>query len=150
MANIHKRIASILKELTEFVNDGIEGYEKAAEETKNPEHAAYYRTFAAQRRKFAQELNELICSHGGKYEDNTTIRGKIYRRWMDVKVLLTNRSDKAILDASLYAEEWAQQAYTDALLTDDLPQNIRLLIERQRQALLEVYEMLHDLKLQLH
>jgi uncharacterized protein (TIGR02284 family) len=150
MANIHERISSILRELTEFVNDGIEGYEKAAIETRNPEHAAFYRDLADQRRVFARELNELISRHGGKIKIQTTIRGKIYRQWMEVQALLTNRDDKAILNASLYGEQWAQQAYNDALEQDDLPQNIRQLIERQRQALIEAYSTLEDMKHQPH
>ena len=146
MASYNENVVDVLRELTEFVNDGKEGYEKAAEETKNAEFSAYYRSLALQRANFAQELNRLITSYGGEPETDTTFKGKLYRQWMDVKAAFAGRDEDAILGSNIYGEEWAQKAYNDALEEGVLPQEARAVVDRQRQASQEAYAKLNQMK----
>jgi uncharacterized protein (TIGR02284 family) len=146
MEKIGKNILETLTELTQFVNDGREGYARAAKESKNPQTEQIYRMFSSQRAEFGSELNNLIRSHGGEPEFDTTAKGKLYRGWMDVKASLTGSDEEAILDANLYGEEWAQKAYQEALEDSSLPASIRSVIQRQQQASLETYQQLLQLK----
>jgi len=43
----NSNVSSTLNELTEFVNDRIEGYKTAAEDTKDPQHKSYYQQLAS-------------------------------------------------------------------------------------------------------
>jgi uncharacterized protein (TIGR02284 family) len=146
MANYKEDVVNVLKELTEFVNDGREGYEKAAKETENGQYETFYRTLALQRAKFAQELNQFILTYGGKLETDTTLKGKLYRQWMDVKAAFTGRDEIAIISSNIYGEEWAQKAYNDALENDNLPQDVRLAVELQRLASQEAHKQLNQMK----
>ncbi|WP_187263040.1 PA2169 family four-helix-bundle protein [Pontibacter beigongshangensis] len=135
-----------LQELTEFVNDRVEGYEHAAKETENPAHTSYYRELSSQSRKFASELNSQISKYGGSKETDTTIKGKIYRQWMDLKETLTGHNEEAVINSNLYGEEWAQKAYNDALASGELPNDLQQLIEQQKQASLKACEQLKKMK----
>ncbi len=148
-APLNDRIASILSELTEFINDGIAGYDRAARESANPEFQNYYRDLADQRRKFADELNMQITRFGGIPERDTTIKGKFYRQWMDLKAAFAGSDERAILDSNIYGEEWAQKAFNDALDNYELPDDLRTLIERQRQLSLETYSRQQQMKVAL-
>ena len=146
MASYNENVVDVLRELTEFVNDGKEGYERAAQESKNSHYQAYYRSLALQRANFAQELNQLITQYGGEIETDTTLKGKLYRQWMDVKAAFTGRDEEAIIGSNIYGEEWAQKAYNDALEDENLPADARILVERQRQASQEAYAELNQMK----
>ncbi len=146
MATQSESIVDSLKELTEFVNDGIAGYERAVKETKNPQFETYYQDLVQQRRKFANELNALIGRFGGTAETDTTIKGKFFRQWMDIKAAFTDSDERAILDSNMYGEEWAQKAFNDALDNPNLPMDVRQLLERQRQLSTEAYRRQEQMK----
>ncbi|MES2730705.1 MAG: PA2169 family four-helix-bundle protein [Bacteroidota bacterium] len=146
MASYNENVVDVLRELTEFVNDGKLGYEKAVQESENSQYQALYRELSIQRSNFAQELNRLISQYGGKAETDTTLKGKLYRQWMDVKAAIAGRDEDAILDSNIYGEEWALKAYNKALDDSSLPQEVRSVIERQRQASQEAYAKLNQLK----
>lgn len=146
METTDQKIIAVLQELTQFVNDGREGYEHAAKETTQPPLKQLYQTLAGQRAEFAQELNQIIKNHGGEAETSTTTKGKIFRQWMDAKAAFTNHDEASILGSNLHGEEWAQKAYHDALQQPDLPQPIRQLVERQKQASEQACQTLQKLK----
>ncbi len=146
METTDQKIVGILQELTQFINDGHKGYEHAAKETTNAQLRQLYQTLVGQRAEFAQQLNEIIKNHGGTAETSTTTKGKIFRQWTDAKAALTNLDDNSILDSTLFGEEWAQKAYDNALQQPDLPQPIRQLVERQKQALEQTYQTLQKVR----
>lgn len=138
-------ITGTLNELTEFVNDRIEGYQTAATDTKDAQRKAYYQELAGQSQQFAEELNGFANTYGGKAEEGTTLKGKLYRGWMDVKSTFTGKDEQAILNANVYGEEWALKAYKDALDSGDLPQPVRQAVERQYQASQQTYARLKSM-----
>ncbi len=135
----------VLKELNEFVHDGLEGYERAAKESTDTLRQDVYRRFSQQRLAFANELNQIIQQHGGSPERDTTAKGKLYRQWMDFKATITGSNEEAILGSCIYGEEWAQKAYRDAL-DHELPAEVRGVILRQREASTDVLTYLHQLR----
>ncbi len=146
MASTSENIVDTLQELTEFVNDRIEGYERALKESKNAEFQAYYRKLSSQSADFANELNSYIRSYGGDPEKSTTIKGKFYRQWMDVKAAFTGADENAIIGSNIYGEEWALKAYDDALNSGTLPPEIRQAVDKQKAASLQAYNELSRMK----
>ena len=137
--------ADTLNELTEFVNDRIEGYKHAVENTKDQQHKAYYQQLVSQSQQWASELNGFATNYGGDAEKSTTLKGKLFRGWMDVKSTVTGSSEKALLDSNVYGEEWALKAYKDALDSNDLPQPVRQAVERQYEKSQQTYDKLKSM-----
>lgn len=147
MQNRTEKTAEVLNELTQFVNDRIEGYRTAANETKDPTHKAYYNDLVNQSRQFSSELNSTLSRVGGDIQNDTTVKGKIYRGWMDVKATVTGKDEEAIINSNLYGEEWAQKAYNDALEHKaELPAEVVQMVEKQKQASLATCEHLRQMK----
>ncbi|WP_062544325.1 ferritin-like domain-containing protein [Rufibacter tibetensis] len=142
--NEKQRVVQVLKELNEFVHDGLEGYERAARESTDTLRQDAYRRFSQQRLAFANELNQIIQQHGGTPERDTTAKGKLYRQWMDFKAAISGGNEEGILGSCIHGEEWAQKAYRDAL-DHDLPAEVRGTILRQREASTDVLTYLHQL-----
>ena len=147
MKNMNERTSEVLNELTQFVNDRIEGYKTAAKDTKDPAHKAYYNDLVNQSQQFSNELNSTLSRVGGEVQRDTTTKGKLYRGWMDVKSGITGKDEEAIIESNLYGEEWAQKAYNDALEhRSELPQEVVQMVEKQKQASLATCEHLRQMK----
>ncbi|SFQ34864.1 PA2169 family four-helix-bundle protein [Hymenobacter arizonensis] len=142
----NSKLVDTLNELALFVNDRIEGYKTAADETKDPENKAYYQELVQQSEQFANEVNGFARAAGGDAESSTTLKGKFYRGFMDAKAIVTGRNEKSILDSNIYGEEWAIKAYTEALADSDLTGPARQAVERQHKASQQTLRKLQQLK----
>lgn len=147
MQNRSEKTIDVLQELNQFVNDRIEGYKHAAEQTKDPAHQSYYKDLVNQSTQFSNEINRTLSSFGGETQNSTTAKGKIFRGWMDVKSNIAGKDEEAIIESNLYGEEWAQKAYNDALEhKSELPENVVQLVEKQKQSSLATSERLRRMK----
>ncbi|MCI1187773.1 PA2169 family four-helix-bundle protein [Hymenobacter sp. DH14] len=143
-----KRKAAALDELLLFVNDRIEGYKRAVDETKDGDLRAYYQQLVSQSRQFADELNRYLTREGGERETGTTFKGKLYRKLMDAQAVVTARDEKAILAANLYGEKWAIKAYKKTLRRKALKGDIREAVRKQFAQSKKTYKKLKQLAAQ--
>lgn len=144
MKDNNKEIIEVLNDLIRINRDRIAGYEKAVENLE--EGDAVLRTLFYQlsdeSQKLKEELADEVRSQGGEPAEDTTMSGKIYRAWMEVKDTFTSDDAKSALEACEYGEDAAQKAYAHALdESKDFPSNIRRLIQDQKDML----RLSHDL-----
>ena len=134
-----------LQELLYFVNDRIEGYKRAVEESQDSSLRGYYKQLVSQSQQFATELNNHLREQSGDRQTETTLKGKLYRAWMDAKAAITGSDEKAILGSNIYGEEWALKAYRDALQDQTLTGKLRLEVQRQYFLSQKTYKHLKQL-----
>src|ERR1700712_4844652 len=89
----------ILNDLIAINNDRIEGYNKAVNEveTADVDLKVFFGKMTTQSREIIAELQALVNQLGGEIENGTTISGKVYRVWMDVKSKITGNHRKNAL-----------------------------------------------------
>jgi uncharacterized protein (TIGR02284 family) len=138
--------ATTIQELLHFVNDRIAGYERAVAESKDLELRTYYQQLVSQSQQFAANLNKQLQREGASPETGTTLKGKLYRAWMDTKAAVTGSDEKAILGANVYGEEWAIKAYQDALRDRSLSGTIRQAVQHQHDTAQRTYQRLKQLE----
>ena len=68
-----------------------------------------FTSFAQNSKKCKQELVSEINKLGGTATDGTTVSGKFFRGWMDMKSALIGKDRKAILESCEYGEEQADE-----------------------------------------
>lgn len=147
--NINEKTAEVLNDLVRINNDRIEGYTKAENETKagDADLQSLFRQMAAESRSYVNDLSKYISATGNNITDDTTVRGKIYRAWMDVKATFSGKDRKAILASCEYGEDAAQKAYDAALSSDaELPTEVRQLIMDQKQSLKKSHDQVKALR----
>lgn len=145
----NERTAEVLNDLIEINNDRIRGYEKAIEETKpgDADLRALFVTMASESRSYANDLRRYVTVAGEDPAEGTTMRGKIYRAWMDVKATFTGKDRKAILASCEYGEDAAQRAYEDALASDaEMSADVRQLITEQKSSLKRSHDKIKALR----
>src|SRR5690349_20921547 len=114
------KIQSVINDLMIINNDRYEGYKTAAEETKDVDLKAMFTRFSSQSKIFYSELSRLILDSKAPHKDETTMSGKLYRIWMDIKAAVTANNRKSILSSCEFGEDVALSAYKDALEEEDL------------------------------
>jgi len=149
METVNEKTAEVLNDLVQINNDRIEGYQKAANETKTEDAdlRALFNDMASESRQYVTELSQCVSLNGDEPAHDTTMRGKIYRAWMDVKATFTGKNRKAILASCEYGEDAAQRAYDSALSTDaELPTGTRQLIMDQKTKLRRSHDRIKALR----
>ena len=106
-------IIEVLNDLIKINNDRIEGYEKAIENAQKIDVGlqSVFSKMKSESIKYTAELHNRILQLGGEPQDGTTVSGKLYRAWMDVKATFTGKDRQSLLDACEYGEDAAQKAY---------------------------------------
>lgn len=93
-----------------------------------------------QSRQFIQELNDLAKQYGVVTDTRSTIKGKIFRTWMELKAAFGADQPDDILPYCEHNERAALKAYECALEEEELDHTFRDLILMQRRMLKESEE----------
>ncbi|GAA0769136.1 PA2169 family four-helix-bundle protein [Ideonella azotifigens] len=123
-------ITKTLDRLVETSKDGEFGFQACAEHAKDAALRQSFLTRAADCRQAASELQSVIRTMGETPEDGGTAGGAMHRGWVAVKGTLAGYTDLALLEEAERGEDVALGAYRKAL-KEDLPADIRMLVQRQ-------------------
>lgn len=123
---------SVTKSLLQTLEDGKEGFTKAAEKVSDSDAtlATELRGFATERAEMASKLESLAQTYGDDVEESGTLTAAAHRGWLSLKAALEGSSSKGVLDAAEKGEAHAEQEYESAL-KDDVSPTLREVIERQ-------------------
>ena len=135
----------VLNDLIEINNDRNEGYKKAARQTSDEDLRSLFTNMANQSTQNVSEL-KMLLSGEEKPADGTTLRGKIYRTWMDVKATFGGDDRKSLLASCEFGEDAAQKAYKTALEEKELSLDTRQVIEKQRTTQKEAHDKIKRMR----
>jgi uncharacterized protein (TIGR02284 family) len=141
----NEKVIEVLNDLIEINNDRVEGYERAVREADSidVDLQAIFNSMASDSRKYAAELSNEVARLGGESATGTTVKGKVYRVWMDVKKAFTTNDRQAILESCEFGEDAAQQAYSEALSSDAImSSDVRNLITEQQTSLRTAHNLI--------
>lgn len=145
MTTTNDKLIEELNDLVEINNDRVNGYEKAADETKDKDVdlQAIFHKMADESRSYMAELTEEIRRLGGDPDNGTTNSGKLHRVWMDVKAIFTGKDRQSILESCEFGEDAAQKAYNMALASDaEMSAETRNLITDQQGKLKTSHDLI--------
>ncbi len=140
-------LIDVLNDLVNINYDRVYGYERAMGdlEEKDVDLKAIFSKYADQSRKYVSYWQQTVRSLGGEPATDSTIRGKLFRAWMDFKATLSGKDRKAVLDSCEFGEDAAQREYAEALETNEhLPDNIRQAIAEQKSELKSAHDSIRD------
>ena len=134
MQNNMEGLVEVLNDLVKINNDRIAGYERAITESNDldVDLKAVFEGMKRESEEYKSELMSVIRSLSGEVTTDTTMSGKVYRAWMDVKATFTGASRKAILENCEFGEDAWRRAYEAALSSDvEMSAEVRQLITSQ-------------------
>lgn len=138
---------SILNDLIETLKDGHEGFKSASEHVESSDLKMLFNKYALQRNKFAGELQELARAPGEKDPATTgSVSASVHRGWINLKSVLTNRDDHAILAECERGEDSAVAAYRKATSDTSLPANVLATVNAQATEIKAAHDRVRDLR----
>ena len=140
-----KALSRTLNKLIETCKDGEAGFKACAEDVKSAELKQLFQDRALQCASAADELQRCVLELGGTPEDSTSVGADLHRRWVDLKSLVTGKDEKAILNEAERGEDVAKARYAEAL-RENLPSNIRDLVQRQYEGVLRNHDQVKALR----
>lgn len=106
---------SALNDLIKINNDRIAGYQKAIESTDETGLTLLFNEYIEQSKTYVNQLRDYIHVLGGNPAEGTTLSGKFYHAWMDVKSVFISKDKQSTLSNCEYGEDVAKKAYREAL-----------------------------------
>lgn len=138
-------VISTLNNLIETCKDGQEGFQQAAEGVQNSDMKSIFYEYAQQRSQFAGELQSAVRELGGDPENAGSVSGALHRGWINIKSAVTGQDTQAILNEAERGEDAAKNAYQEAL-EEELPANVRSIIEKQAAAVQQAHDRVKSLR----
>ena len=138
-------VESLLNELIETSMDGANGFRKAATDAHSAELKSLFSTCAARCAEGARELQQVVKAGGGDPEKTGSVAGALHRGWINVKEAMTDRDDKALLEECERGEDYAKAQYKKAL-QQDLPENVRAVVQRQYDGVIANHDKVRALR----
>jgi len=139
----------IVNDLIKINNDRIKGYEKAIDNTDilEAELKTLYARMAEESYEYNRELSDVVINAGGEPANDTSVPGKIYHAWMDVKATFSGEDTKSTLAACEFGEDAAQKAYAKALEKESpLPPEVHDLIAHQKSLLKGSHDLVRQFR----
>lgn len=138
-------VISTLNGLIETCKDGQDGFKAASEGIQRSDLKSVFYEFSQQRAEFAGILQEQVRLLGGDPEKSGSMSAAVHRGWMDIKSVVTGKDEGAILNECERGEDYAKEAYSDAL-KKGLPANVADIIAQQSHAVLTAHNRIRSLR----
>lgn len=123
-------VVTLVDEVIQTLNERKVGYEKAAEQIKNPEFAEKFIEYVAQSERFALELLPY-SDEASSSEAGTGPLSAIHRAWMDIKAAVIGNEAKEVIDSCITGEEAAAKIYKGILDITDLRTDLQIILRSQ-------------------
>jgi uncharacterized protein (TIGR02284 family) len=134
-----------LNELIETSRDGEEGFRTCADAVKSAQLKQTFEQAASRCAQAVGELQAKVRSLGGDPETGSSVSGSLHRVWVDIKSTITGMDEAAVLAECERGEDVAKKAYENAL-SRDLPSDVRAMVERQYQGVIQHRDRVHQLR----
>ena len=132
MSDLRSDVIDVLNDLIENSHDGEYGFRTLAERVESARLKQVFSDRAIQCAQAAQELTQWVRAQGGKPAEGGTASGALHRGWVKVKGAVGADSEVSMLEEAERGEDAALARYRKAL-KENLPADVRALVERQAQ-----------------
>jgi uncharacterized protein (TIGR02284 family) len=133
-----KDLRALLNDLIQTCKDGQQGFLDAAHYVKDESLRSLFLEMSQQRALFGGELQQEVMRLKGDPETSGSTMGALHRGWIDFKARIAGQSDMSVIKEVERGEDAAAKAYQKTL-QEQLPGNLREVIERQYDSLLKAH-----------
>ena len=126
----HTEVVVILNEVIETLNERQSGYRLAAGNVKDLEVAGFFNDCMSQSTRFISELLPFSDESSPKNIGKGPL-GSLFQAWMQLKERIAGYDTGSIIRDCVTGEEAAIKVYESALTDEELPFEVRTILEKQ-------------------
>jgi uncharacterized protein (TIGR02284 family) len=138
-------VIATLNDLIETSKDGEQGFRACADGVTSANLKAMFNESAERCAQGAAELQAKIRELGGDPDESGSASGAMHRAWVNIKSSITGMDEAAVLAECERGEDVAKEAY-EAALKDDLPADVRAIVERQYRGVKQNHDRVRSLR----
>jgi uncharacterized protein (TIGR02284 family) len=139
------QLRSALQNVIDTCNDGVKGYEKAAEEIEDKSIKTLFLRLSQQRKGFIEELKNEALKLGIELEDSGTAMGFFHRTWLATKSALSSDSKEKIIKDAMDGEKRAVETYSNVYANQEVPKYIEDILKEQEHLIKVAIHQLNGL-----
>jgi uncharacterized protein (TIGR02284 family) len=136
----------VINDLITSTIDSADGYERSAEHVRGTQFEPLFRDFAQERRQVVGRLQEHVRTMGGTPEDDGSLTAGLHRRFEDLKMALSGKDEKAVIEEVERGEDHLKAKYQKALDDAELDPKCRLAIDEAYQSVMAGHDKASQLK----
>jgi uncharacterized protein (TIGR02284 family) len=125
--------------------DGEQGFRTCAQGVTSPNLKTLFEAVARRCAEGAAELEAKIRGLGGQPAQGGSVSGSMHRAWINIESTITGMNEHAVLTECERGEDAGKHVY-EAALKQDLPVDVRTIIERQFQGVKANHDRVRDLR----
>lgn len=141
-----KAMQAGLNELIETLKDGQKGYAEAMTDVEDADLKQTFKKYAAQRAEYITELEDKMYKLNLKPDEESSITGTVHRAFINLKGLITGKDRYSILAECERGEDYAKAAYEKAQKIQDIPADLKTVIEKQAAGIKRGHDEIRDLR----
>lgn len=126
---ISQKLIDRLNKLLMLDHDAVEAYQQAIDRLDSPTCRNKLSEFQNDHRRHIGDLNRCITQYGGAPQDRTDVKGFFIKGMTSLQSML---GDEMALKAMRTNEQLTNRTYQDALDDLQMPEDVRLLVQRNR------------------
>jgi uncharacterized protein (TIGR02284 family) len=130
MQTTSEHTVKVLNSLIETTLDSASGYRDAADATGSMQFKDMFATRSQRRMELARQLQQEVRTFGGVAEDDQSALGKAHNKFAELKGKLTGNDDKSVINEVERGEDVIKAKFEKALRDDDLPTEVRDLLNQ--------------------
>lgn len=134
-----------LDDLLKTARDGEKGFKESAEHTKTGALAQFLHQRSRECAQAGDELASVMARLGGEVHGGGSASGALHRGWVSLRGNLGALSDLAMLEECERGEDAALARYRKAL-KQDLPDDVRALVQRQMEGAQRNHDQLKQMR----
>ncbi|HTE24639.1 PA2169 family four-helix-bundle protein [Flavitalea sp.] len=148
MTTISVETIEILNDLIEINNDRIQAYKLSLRDLKIGDQvlSPLFMKMIDESKKNNRVLSREVDILGGEAERGTSLEGKFYRAWMNVRNTLAGKKKYQILQNCEINEDSTLEAYRTAIQCEELSGYLREMISDQLDELLHSHDSIKSLR----
>lgn len=150
MAQAAEHDVKILNSLIETTIDSVDGYEKAARDSKNEQFRRMFEERAFERRRVCDELRNEVTRLGGEPEDDGSMLASAHRSFLKLRDVVAGGDDTQVIDEVERGEDFIKDKYETAMRDDELSAEARQTITRAYDSVKSGHDQMSALKHSMH
>lgn len=143
-----KKLKKDLENIVDICNDGLNGYETAADKLENKDESikTLFLRLSQQRRGFIEKIKTEGIRLGVDFKETGTLKGFFHRTWLKARANFSSNEKVKVIDEAMTGEKKALEVYTKVMADPEIPDYLREILEEQQRLIKVALQQLSGLK----